>query len=282
MTRQELPHASILNAVFVGMNKALTIINSSPLENLKVLTPSFEAEEDKAKKLLINIIASEDEKMIYSEHEIVASMMVRKIGMTPGYKLKHAMFKKMLLRLITTFYEEKSKDSLSKIEFGVYVFTSLMKKYMMKKAAQNRFKHLLSSCVKYKSINRVRMFGRFIGLYGSFDSTDLNIYLTNVFHLKSGLAGKHFLNLETSEQHFTQYSRCLECIKSVSKSFPTQEVTDLYHKLDLMKHIDKQSKTTLVDIDEFMEVIIEKHHSHKSNNYFFLKYIYEAGDVIIT
>ena len=281
MSKQELPHASIINAVVIGMNRALTIINSSPLENFKEFTHSPENEEEKAKKLLINIIASEDDKMIYSEYEIVASTMVRKIGMTPGYKLKHAMFKKMLLRLITTFYEEKSKDSLSKIEFGVYVYTSLMKKYMMKKAAQNRFKHLLSSCVKYKSINRVRMFGRFVGLYGSFDSTDLNIYLTNVFHLKNGLAGKHFANLETSEQHFTQYSRCLECIKSVSKNFPSQEVNDMYHKLELMKNIDKQTKTTLVDIDEFMEVMVEKHHSHKSNNYFFLKYIYEAGDVTL-
>lgn len=280
MTKEELPHHSILKAVVVGVNKALNIITTSPLENLKDVIPSPEAEEEKAKKFLMNIIASEEEKMIYSEHEILASMMVRKIGMTPAFKLKHAMFKKMLLRLITTFYEEKFKDSSSKIEFGVYVFTSLMKKYMMKKAAQNRFKHLLSSCVKYKNINRVRMFGRFIGLYGAFDSTDLSIYFTNVFHLKSGLTGKLFQNLESSEQHFTQYSRCLECIKSVSKNFPVTEINDLYHKLEVMKIIDKQSKTTLVDIDEFMEVVIEKHHSHKSNNYFFLKYIYEAADVI--
>lgn len=280
LVKQDLPHSNILNAVSAGISRALTIITSSPLESMSAAEVNEGENEEKGKKLLINIIGSEEEKMIYSEHEIVASMMIRKIGMTPAFKLKHAMFKKMLLKLITSFYEDKIKDPTSKIEYGVYVYSLLMKKYMMKKAAQNRFKHLLSSCVKYKNINRVRIFGRFIGLYGAFDLNDLNFYLTNAQNLKLGLAGKLFVNSETSEQHLTQYGRCLECLKYVSKSFPPTETQDLYHKLDLMKHVDKQSKITVVDIDEFLEVVIEKHHSHKSESYTFLKYIYDSADVI--
>jgi hypothetical protein len=155
-----------------------------------------------------------------------------------------------------------------------------MKKYMMKKAAQNRFKHLLSSCVKYKNINRVRIFGRFIGLYGAFDLNDLNFYLTNAANLKAGLTGKLFLNLDNAEQHFTQYGRCLECLKFVSKSFPPAEVQDLHRKLDMMKTVEKTSRITVVDIDEFLEIVIEKLHSHKNESYTFLKYIYDSADVI--
>lgn len=265
----------ILNALSRGLKKALTIISSSPMEGL----PESADGDDKRKRLLTNIVPAEEAKNILSNYEIESTMIIRKIGMIPAFRLKHAMFKKMLLKLITNFYEERSKDITSKIDFGLSVFASLMKKYMMKKAATNRFKHLLSSCMKYKHISRVRLFGRFIGLYGFFDSNDLNLYLNSLPNLKNSLQGKIFVNIDNAERHFTLYSRCVESIKLMSKSLPEAEIAELSSKLEHIKIFDKMTKTVYVDIDEFLEMVIEKYHMHKNENYSFLKFIYEAGDV---
>ncbi|OMJ90069.1 hypothetical protein SteCoe_7650 [Stentor coeruleus] len=272
---QDLPHMGILNALSRGLKKALTIISSSQIEGL----PDSADGEDKKKRLLTNIIPAEEAKNILSNYEIESTMMIRKIGMIPAFRLKQAMFKKMLLKLITNFYDERSKDLSSKADFGLSVFASLMKKYIMKKAATNRFKHLLSSCMKYKHISRVRLFGRFIGLYGFFDSNDLNLYLTSLPNLKASLQGKLFTNFDNAERHFTLYSRCVESIKLMSKSLPEDEIFELSNKLEHIKIFDKATRTTYVDIDEFLELVIEKYHTHKNENYSFLKYIYEAGDL---
>ncbi|OMJ66730.1 hypothetical protein SteCoe_36334 [Stentor coeruleus] len=272
---QDLPHMGILNALSRGLKKALTIISSSQMESLHESADG----EDKKKRLLTNIIPVEETKSMLSNYEIESKMMIRKIGMIPAFRLKHAMFKKMLLKLITNFYDERSKDINCKSDFGLSVFASLMKKYMMKKAVTNRFKHLLSSCMKYKHISRVRLFGRFIGLYGIFDINDLNLYLISIPNLKASLQGKIFTNADNAERHFTLYSRCVESIKLMSKSLPEVEIAELSNKLDRIKIFDKPTKTVYVDIDEFLELVIEKYHMHKNENYSFLKFIYEAGDL---
>ena len=236
--------------------------------------------DEKKKKLLLNIVPSEELREI-SEFEILATTMIRKIGMTPSYKLKHAMFKKMLLKILTSFYDDRLKEISNKTEFGIFIFTCLMKKYMMRKAAQNRFKHLLSSCVKYKSISRVRLFGRFIGLYDAFDIDDLNLYLTTSNTLQASLTGKIFSNHDSSEKHFTLYSRCVECVKLLNKSLPAKEIMELNQKLDSLKIIVPNVKLGIVDVDEFLELLIERYHFHKNESYNFIKEIYEAGDVII-
>jgi hypothetical protein len=276
INNKNLPHIGILNALSSELVQALSIISSSPLETLPDPEPEI---EEKKKKLLINIIPSEEERSIYSEYEIQATTMIKKIATTSIYKLKHAMFKKMLLKLITSFYEDRAKDAKTKSEFGIFVFTCLMKKYMMKKAAQNRFKHLLSSCIKYKTISRIRLFARFLGLYQSFDLDDLNLYLTTSASLKAGLTGKSFSNSDADEKHMTSYARCIECLKLLAKTLPQEEIQEISVKLDLIKTNDVYTKQNIVNIDEFLEILIEKYHYYKSESYNFIKYIYEAGDV---
>ena len=273
---KDLPHSGLLNTLAVGLEKALTIITKSPIESLPDLEPET---EEKRKKMLFNILPNEESRGGYSEYEVQATSMIRKIGMTPSFKLKHAMFKKMVLKLVYSFYEERAKEMTSKIEFGVYIFDSLMKKYMMKKAAQNRFKHLLSSCVKYKTITRIRVFGRFLGLYDFFDANDLNFYLTTANTLRSNLVGKALSNLDSAEKHFVPYARCVECIKSLSRSLPSSEISEVFHKLEIIKFNDPGNKQLIVEIDEFLEILIEKYHNHKNESYDFVKYIYDAGDV---
>ena len=226
----------------------------------------------------MNILPIEDHEK-YSEFEIFTMTTVKRIGITPSFKLKSVMFKKMLLKLITYFYEERSKET-EKNELSVFVFTSLMRKYMMKRAAQNRFKHLLSSCMKYKSISRVRLFGRFLGLYDYLDISCLDLYLSSVENLKTALSGKVFVNQDTAERHYTSYTKCVEFIKQLNKNIFHRDVSRVSSKLEKIKISDGKNKNFTVDIDEFLEIILEIYSWCKQESSSFSKYIYEAGDVI--
>jgi len=57
-----------------------------------------------------------------------------------------------------------------------FVFDILLRKFGMKKAAINKFNHILTSCIKYKFVHRIRVFGRLVGLYDAWDNEDLHIY----------------------------------------------------------------------------------------------------------
>lgn len=86
----------------------------------------------------------------------------------------------MLVKFITSIYDEKraTKDpELRKMSLADFVFDILLRKFGMKKAAVNKFNHILTSCMKYKFIHRVRVFGRLIGLYEPFENEDSYVYI---------------------------------------------------------------------------------------------------------
>ena len=85
---------------------------------------------------------------------------------------------KVLLKIINDAYEElllldreKRKDLTS------YLFEKYMTKYGLKKVAQRNIIRIMSSCMKYKDIPKVRLFSRFIKLYDGLTLDDLSYYL---------------------------------------------------------------------------------------------------------
>lgn len=191
------------------------------------------------------------------------------------------MFKKMLLKLITQFYEERINGKSKKEEFHAFVFTVLMKKYVMKKAAENRFNHLLSSCMKYRSITRVRTFGRFLGLYDNLDGVDLEFFLEILTSLNNSPSGKPIINQESSEKHYVPYVRCLESIKLFEKFLSKDDIKEIKNKLEIIKTSDSsnQNRLGIVETDAFLEIFIDSYHVHKNQALNFVKIIYEAGDL---
>lgn len=281
---ENMPHSQLLNLLYKSFNQALKLLTKHPLENLQDFKDEEPSEEEanfkRKQKLLSVIMPVEDDKKILRDTAKDALTAIKRVISTPIHKLKNVMFKKMLLKLITQFYDERSKDPNAKEEeFGVFVFHSLIKKFIMKKAAENRFNHLLSSCMKYKIIKRVKVFARFIGLYDAYDDEDLNFYLECLNFINYSLSGKAVPNAEFSESIKVPYIRCIECIKHFEKRLPKSEIFSLKERLEKFKENDKNNKHGVIDVDSFLEAITDLFHSNKQDHMNFMRCIYEAADL---
>ena len=258
----------------VNISEALENIVHHPLEKM-IVVENQEDEESRQTKLFQAVI-EEDKK---DKKESNSKAIILKVAKTPLHKLNNVMFKKMLIRFINFFFEEKSKTTEKFESFGDFVLSCLYKKYMMKKAADSRFHHLLSSCMKYNQIPRVRIFSRFLGLYDEFDQEDLDFYIDCCNFFKQSSIGFNLPNTEITENILVPYIKCVEFIKSVNKSISAENIQMLKEDLEKLKKTDKQSQKNLVNFDEFLEKAVEYFSFYKRTTRNFMKLIYEAADL---
>ena len=275
-----MPHENVLSGLMKNLLQASQIVTSHPLETLPDVEEANDedAEFTKKKKIIQTIIHGTDidkEKIKESE----ASNTLRKVSLTPMHRLRNVMFKKMLLKLVLYFYDERMKERNVQESFCDFIFGVLLKKYIMKKAAESKYHHLLASCVKYKSIIRVRVFGRFLGLYDEFDSEDLTFYIECLQFLQNSPSGIFATSPENIDSILVPYVRCMECIKYFEKILPKNEIPAIRGKLEKMKREDKLNKLGVVDIDEFLEQLVESHNDHNKSTKHFMDCIYSAGDL---
>ncbi|OMJ78974.1 hypothetical protein SteCoe_21101 [Stentor coeruleus] len=259
----------------VNINEALEGMQRHPLESIKIAS-THEDDLNKQSKLLKVVIADDDKK---DKKESNSRITIIRISRTPVHKLNNVMFKKMLLKFITYFYEERMKNVEEYTFFGDFVYNALFKKYMMKKAAENRFVHLLSSCMKYRSIAKVRNFSRFLGLYDEFDEQDLSFYLDCFNYLQSSLSGPLAFNPEGSEVWMIPYTKCLDCLKYACKSIPSDYSNELKEDIEKLRKYDKNNPKGLIEADELLEKIVESFSKHKRSTRNFMHLIYEAADL---
>lgn len=277
-----MPHSNVLSGLMKNIALAVTMISKHPLETLPD-TPEdpspqslYNKEEPKKTKFLQVIV--DETRRLKSPHS-EASSVLQKISSTPVHKLKNVMFKKMLLKLVYIFYDERIKDRNNSSYFYDFVFMVLVKKYMMKKAAESKFHHLLASCAKYKSIPRVRLFGRFMGLYHGLDNDDLNFYIECIEFLQNSPSGTLSVLQDLPEIVTVPYVRCIECLKYHEKSLPKTGTMILRMKLDKMRRNDNINRLGVVDMDEFLEQVIEIYSEFNKSTKNFMKCIYEAADL---
>ena len=280
MNFENMPHCNILTGLLRNVAQAVGIVSKHPLDSL-INVPEDEEEEyeeNKKKKILQTIVGNDEErKAKHTQSE--ATIVLQTISTTPSYRLKNVMFKKMLLKLVLLCYEEKFKDKSTCDVFCDFVYSVLAKKYMMKKAAESKYHHLLASCVKYKSISRVRVFARFLGLYDAFDNDDLIFYMECFEFLQNSPSGVFLPVQDFIEVIYVPYIRCIECIKYYEKILPKKGVAVLRLKLDKMRRLDKANRLGVVDIDEFLEQMVETYNEFNKSTKDFLKSAYEAADL---
>ena len=274
-----MPHEHVLAGLLKNLSQATQVVASHPLENL----PDVIEEDDEAdlikKKKIIQAVASVDDDKKDKIKETEASNTLRRVSLTPVHRLRNVMFKKMLLKLILSFYDERVKERNVQETFCDFVYNVLLKKYMMKKAAESKYHHLLASCVKYKSIIRVRVFGRFLGLYDEFDSDDLHFYMECLTFLQNSPSGVFNNPADSIECILVPYVRCVECIKYFEKYLPKSQISTIKTKLEKMKKEDKINKAGVVDIDEFLEQLVETHNDNNKSTKHFMVCIYGAADL---
>lgn len=201
---------------------------------------------------------------------------VRRVAGTPAHRLRKVMFKKMLLKLISSFYSQLLKEP-PKEEFSLFVYRLLVKKFIMIRAVNNRFEHLLSSCIKYKYIARVRLFSRFLGLYSPLQASELAFFINCLSMVANSSSGRFIQMSEDSETHLVVYPRCVEILKLTEKYF--RGMTQVHERLQKLRTVDKASRQEVVHLDDFLEMLTETYQEQRSRALDFLKVIFEASDL---
>ncbi len=97
--------------------------------------------------------------------------------------------RKTLLKQICYFYNEligamKKKESDCQC-LAVYIYADLANRYGLKKVADQKFLQILTSCMAYKTVFRIRMFGRLLGLYDEYGYNELRCFLDTLQYLRT-------------------------------------------------------------------------------------------------
>lgn len=281
---ENMPHRQVMNLLAKNLETALNVVRTHPLETKELShSESEDSELDSEhlkykKKGFLTLIkrCGHDQNVLTNN----ISAKIYRVANTPIHKLKKIMFKRTLLKLITYFYEKREKNN-PKVSLSKFIYDSLLQKYIMVKAVNNRFEYILSSCMKYRCIPRVRLFGRFLNLYNSLSLPDLVYFFECRKILFSSLTGKNVQNSEDSETVLVPYIRCVECLKSYESHFTEVDLKDIKSKLTTIKFPDKtgNNKQGLVLSDDFLEIFIDKLSQRRTQKLDFLRHLFEAADL---
>lgn len=270
----------------VVTNPLMTSLYASVASALKQVRSAEAKPEIKRLKTIRHKIWSVIQESRLKKNSEVTSLIIQKIKNTPQHKLRKILVKKILLKFITVFYDSKLQkrhidlESSKKQEMAQHVLEILGNKYGPGKIAEKKFMQIAASCIKYKHIKRVKLFGRFLKLFDELDNEDLESFLDFNHYLKNS-TGKEYANAEYADQNLISYEKAMDLFKStfLSKlSDPDKKSTKLW--LESNKFTDNLYKVQVVDLDAYLEFVLERNRSKKNAKSNFLHCIYEAADVI--
>lgn len=249
--------------------------NSNPIPSLF----KFSQISPKKKAKLYNNIISKSRKKLNQ-----AEALTRKIRSTSTDKLHNIMMKKILLNLITSIYQERidlarSNPQISNTDFCNFVWDSLTKRYGVLNVVKRKYNLILSTCMKYASISRINLFGRFLKLYDGLDTQDLNICMQCIEYVNNGSIVRNAIDY--SEVVLVSYNRVLEAFKNyLQPILSPQDYIKLVHKLNMIKATDNiQGNEESVSIDLALQCGMNILRKKKDEDLQFIRDIYDSGDV---
>mmetsp|Transcript_21009 Transcript_21009/g.20862 ORF Transcript_21009/g.20862 Transcript_21009/m.20862 type:complete len:390 (+) Transcript_21009:824-1993(+) len=220
------------------------------------------------------------QKVHMKKPQDLSTVITQKVLNTPNHKLKKIMIKKMLLKFITQFYDIKLSRT-SEAEYKNQTMSQLLlevfnRKYGMHKVVVNKMYQLLSSCVKFKNIKRIYIFGRFLKLYSELTNQDLEVYLDLLKFMKENFGFKENQG-DFAEIQFVLYDKAIEFCKVYLAEMAQEEVSSLLVSIEALKIID-QNKNIYIELDKLYDEVIERICKKRAIRMNFVKCIYEAAD----
>ena len=208
--------------------------------------------------------------------DLIGSLRQKVIN-TPPHKLKSIIIRKMLLKVIGTFYDAKLKkvsENDRKQDMSQLVAEIYFNKYGMPKVVESKFTQLLASCIKYKTYRRVHLFGRFLKLFEDSTMEDLNFYIDSIAYMKQTFYTENYEELRIP------YEKAIDWYKAFLPSvFSETDRIKVKKYLENYKQTDPVSRVCTLEVDAVMEYCVDLLEKNRSDNLDFLQCIYEAGDV---
>jgi hypothetical protein len=131
-----------------------------------------------------------------------------------------------------------------KQELGQLIIDHYYNRYGMPKVVESKFTQLLSSCIKYQSIKRVQLFGRFLKLFKNISVEDLIFYLDSVSWMKQTFYS------ENLEEQRISYEKALDwCKNFLTNKLEDPEKSKIKFFIENNKQADSLTKVSFVDVD---------------------------------
>jgi hypothetical protein len=215
------------------------------------------------------------------QRSIVSHGMMQKVLNTPVHKLKNVMIKKMLLKVIGGLYEEKLKDPnpFKLNDMTTFVYNSLNNKYGLGRVAETKFRQIVSSCIKFKSVFRIKNFGRFFGLYEPFEREDLETYLRTLDAVLK-LLGRDWRPAYQEEVVWIPHSSAVEAVAAAClDNLPPSVMEHIKLRLEDMKSFDMKTRAYNVQLEPFLMLVVDCRNRFKANAENFTQVIFDAADI---
>ena len=91
---------------------------------------------------------------------------------------KYVMPKKLLLRSITSTYNELVNTSELTLDLTSYLFKEILNEAGLFNIAKRKFTQIIAGCLKHSENFRIKLFGKFLGLYEeSYNLEDFILYI---------------------------------------------------------------------------------------------------------
>jgi hypothetical protein len=265
---------NILSSICNSFN--IKLPNYNPLSSLIEKSQFFPR---KKAKLYSNIISKSRQK--FSQPEL----LIRKIRSTPNDKLQNVMMKKILLKLITSIYQEKidlckSNPQVSSANFCNFVWDSLTKRYGVLSVVRRKYNLILSTCMKYRTVIRINLFGRFLKLYDELETPDMNICLQCIEFVNNESMARNAIGY--TEVVLVPYHRMQEAFNIFFQPIlSSQDYEKLLHKLNALKIAENnKSNQETVSIDIALQCAMNILRKKKDKDMKFIRDIYDSADVI--
>jgi hypothetical protein len=191
---------------------------------------------------------------------------IQRVKSLPEASIKKVLAKKTLLKLISAFYNEKQ----SKTEpFSQSVFRGLLAKYVVQSVAENKFKQLIRSCVKYRKVPSVHIFNRFLGIYDELSPIDLAFFLKTADQL--GCFKK--------EAHAIPLNKALEAVRTRQDFWDMTQSEQMSAAISSSRRIDPTSKRPCVLVDDVLDVILKGYLDSQMKTERLIMSVFEFVDV---
>lgn len=149
----------------------------------------------------------------------LADVLLGKLTSMPVSRIKKVLNKRILLKQITGYYTERrqaGKSILTNQDFSKFIYDLNIQKYGAGNLVEQKFVQIVSSCIKYKKDDclRINLFSRFLGVGEKLGNEELDMYCDFIGYTeRHGYAGPGINRNDYDAVILTPFTKAMDFAK---------------------------------------------------------------------
>jgi len=145
-----------------------------------------------------------------------------------------------------------------------FAYDQFMRTNGIKNLSEKKFAQTISAVMRFKDqITRVKLFGRFLGLFDDLDKESFKLYLACVSYMQNVSSFGYLVPFTDSDEiHYTPYIRFIDFMRVFLENRITpDEFQEVKLQVDKLKEHDfkKNRNLFVLDLDKAVEILINSH-----------------------